>query len=103
MEIVAETQGDIAILRPKGKIEMMGAPDLREAIQARTSTGFSKIVIDMRSVTFLDSSGYGVLIEAAHSLAEKGGSFRVLGAQNRMKLLLNQNVTFCETEAEALA
>ncbi|MCE9598618.1 MAG: STAS domain-containing protein [Spirochaetia bacterium] len=103
MEIVTEDQGGVAILRPKGKIEMMYAPELREAIQAKTAAGFNKIVIDMRSVTFLDSSGYGVLIEAAHALTEKGGSFRLLGAQNRMKLLLNQNVIFCESEAEALA
>lgn len=103
MDIVSENQGDAAILRPKGKIEMMGAPELKEAIHARMAAGAKKIVVDMRSVTFIDSSGYGVLIEAAHALVEKGGSFRLLGAQNRMKLLLNQNVIFCETEGEAIA
>jgi len=103
MEIRSETQGDRAILRLKGKLDMMAVPHLRETILEKVNAGIRKLIIDLRDTTFVDSSGYGVLIETAQMLKEKGGLFRLLGAQSRARLLLNENVTFCETESDALS
>jgi len=82
---------------------MMAVPHLRETILEKVNAGIRKLIIDLRDTTFVDSSGYGVLIETAQMLKEKGGLFRLLGAQSRARLLLNENVTFCETESDALS
>jgi len=47
-----------------GEIDLACADELREQLYAITATGSSTGVVDLSGVTFLDSSGLGVLIAA---------------------------------------
>ena len=55
--------GDVKIVELHGKITI-GAGDLqmREAIQAAVAGGAMKILVDMKDVTTIDSSGVGELV-----------------------------------------
>lgn len=47
-----------------GEVDLACADELREQLQAMAATGSAIGVVDLSGVTFLDSSGLGVLIAA---------------------------------------
>jgi anti-anti-sigma factor len=61
-----EHRQDRAVLFASGEIDLLTAPALREAVLAATRVS-DDIVIDLTAVTFIDSTGIGVLVRAGRS------------------------------------
>ena len=58
------------VLRARGEIDVATSPDLRRELhQLVERTG--SIVVDLRDVTFIDSSGLGVLVGTLKRLRER--------------------------------
>ena len=64
-------------IQPDGEIDYATADVVQSTVAHFLDAGFSHIVIDLRKVTFLDSSGLRVLIEARQAAAERKISFSV--------------------------
>lgn len=62
--------GDLVVLRLTGELDLASAYSLDDAIDAFRSP--SHVVIDMRGVTFIDSTGLRCLLRA-NGLAERRG------------------------------
>lgn len=67
--------GDCAVVRVCGDIDISTAPGLRAALD-RPDT--DHMVVDLRGVAFLDSTGLGVLVGALKRLRRRGGSLKVV-------------------------
>jgi len=68
-----EQLGDLIVVTPEGEIDMANAAVLREVLRnvvERKTAG--RIAVDMRNVTFLDSTGLGMLVAARKAAAAKG-------------------------------
>ena len=52
-------------------------PDLQAGLKEMLNKGARELVFDLASTAMLDSSGMGLLIAAANSLAPHGGKVRV--------------------------
>jgi anti-sigma B factor antagonist len=65
--------GDVKLIELHGKITI-GAGDLqmREAIHAAVGAGATKILVDMKDVTTIDSSGVGELVGCYTTATHKG-------------------------------
>jgi anti-anti-sigma factor len=62
---------DGVVLAPQGELDISTAPRVREALRAldpRPAT----LVIDLRGLTFLDTSGLQLVLEERQSAAESG-------------------------------
>ena len=59
-----------ATLVVSGEIDIVTAPYLRDEIAAAIGEAESTIVVDLSGVTFIDSSGLGVLIDARTAIDE---------------------------------
>ena len=59
---------------PHGELDMASAPDLEQAIMPRLEGG-AWIVLDLRSLDFIDSSGLRVVVGAHRAAEERGGRF----------------------------
>ncbi len=57
-----------------GELDLATAPQFRTEVSALLGTGCRAIVVDLSETTFLDSSGLGALVWAAHRLRAAGGS-----------------------------
>jgi anti-sigma B factor antagonist len=91
MSLVLETRqaGDVTILDVSGRITLGdGASTLRNAILAMVRDGRKKILINMANVTFIDSSGLGVLVSAFATQTNRGGELKLLNVMSRVKDLL---------------
>ena len=67
----------------QGSVKMMGdltavlIPELQAGLKEVLSKGARELEFDLAATTMLDSSGMGLLIAAANSLARTGGTVRV--------------------------
>jgi anti-sigma B factor antagonist len=61
------------VVAPQGELDLTGAPRLLEAV--RSDGGRERVVIDLESVSFMDSSGLRALIEARRISADLGRGF----------------------------
>jgi anti-sigma B factor antagonist len=55
---------DQRLLVVRGEIEFQTAPKLRAAIGSALDDNVRRLVLDLRDVTFIDSTGLAVLVEA---------------------------------------
>ena len=77
------------IITFKGKV--MGGPDattLHEEIKNLIEKGKTNVVADLSKVSFMNSSGLGILISALTSLRNGGGDLKISGASDRIESLL---------------
>jgi anti-anti-sigma factor len=70
LELGVERHNGTTVVTAAGEIDMATAPRLRECLL--TTEG--NVVVDLRAVSFLDSSGIGVLADAQGRLAKGGGN-----------------------------
>jgi len=78
MGIVEKQVGQVLILALEG--ELMGGPEtehFRELIDAAIQNEKNKIIIDMRKVSWMNSSGLGMLMSALTSLRSSGGDLKL--------------------------
>ena len=77
-DVADEVVDDVAILTVSGEIDVAAKPTLRTRLDAQLDAGHSTIVVDLREVTFLDSTGLGVLVGALKRCRDVGGDLRLV-------------------------
>ncbi len=109
MNIKQNLKGEIMVLNLSGKI--MGGPD-HEKFQTEIKTliheGYVDILLDMGKVSWVNSTGLGILVSAYHTLKKNGGTLKICQVSDRIDNILNvtqlklvfQTFTNCD---EALA
>ena len=77
--------GDLTIVTVTGEIDVFTTPRLREAILELIENGSLQLVLDFTDVTFLDSTGLGVLVGMYHRLRNRNGSMVLAGPSDRIR------------------
>ena len=67
-----------------GEIDVYTAPLLREALDEQMAAGRTDLVVDLDEVTFLDSTGLGVLVGRLKLVRGQNGTLRIVSAQDRI-------------------
>jgi len=62
------------------ELDLYSAPALREALLKALNAGNVNIVLDLSGTTFVDSSGFAVMVSAYQRVRAQGGAMRVSGA-----------------------
>jgi anti-sigma B factor antagonist len=71
-----------------GELDLYNAPALREALGAVLAERPERVVLDLRDVTFLDSTVLGVLVEAGRELGDDG-SLALVGVRPETRRALD--------------
>jgi len=87
-----ETQG-VPVLILSGKLDMFAKNAFKEAIQKHKENHAKRVLIDMKSVSFIDSAGLGVLALAVKAFQEIKGNIILVNPQDMVKGVL-QNANF---------
>ncbi|HSP45498.1 MAG TPA: STAS domain-containing protein [Chthoniobacterales bacterium] len=78
-----------SVFSPEGAIDLHVSPELRASLRAIIDDEKPKrLVVDLSRVPYIDSSGIAVLIGAMQSLEHEGGTFRLAGPQEGVRLIL---------------
>ncbi len=81
--------GDVTVVDVSGKITLgEGSSALRDILRDLTAQGARKVLLNLSEVSYIDSSGIGELVSGFTSVANAGGTLKLLGLTKRVKDLL---------------
>lgn len=72
--VVGETE-DAVVVAPKGDLDLATAPLLAEALSPRRE---QSVLLDLRGLSFIDSSGLAVVVTAWRNASDAGGTLRCI-------------------------
>ena len=78
----------VTIVAPTGRLDVAGAPALKEAIGEAVRKGPAKVVIDMVGVSFVDSTGLGSVIAALKQIRNSQGELRLAAPNQQVRVVL---------------
>ncbi len=81
--------GDVTVVDVSGRITLgEGSSALRDAMRELTAKGNKKILLNLGDVSYIDSSGIGELVSGFTTVANAGGTLKLLSLTKRVKDLL---------------
>jgi anti-sigma B factor antagonist len=83
-----QTDSGVTVLAPSGRLDVTGAPTLKEAISEVVKNGQPKLVIDMEGVSFVDSTGLGSVIAALKQVRSSKGDLRLAAPNQQVRVVL---------------
>lgn len=88
---ISERQaGDVTILDLEGKVTIgEGSVALRSAVRNLIAEGRTKVLLNLASVSYCDSSGIGELVSSFSSIQREGGSMKLLNLTKKLQDLLS--------------
>jgi len=90
LNIKQTNEGEVTILNLSGKI--MGGPDhekFMSEIKALVAAGQVDVLLDMNKVSWVNSTGLGILVSGFHTLKKNGGQLKICEVSDRIDNILN--------------
>ena len=108
LSVGTRDRNGVAVVDVSGKL--MGGPEsdpLRELLQRLIEGGARKIVVNLRGVPWMNSSGLGVLLAGFIQLRKHGGELKFASLQDRVRAILTTTklvtmIEICADEDAAL-
>ncbi len=89
MKLTTKDDGHVTILTVEGDLVIGESESLfKRTVVRLLEEGKVNLLVDMRRVNFLDSSGLGALVRAMTNSQKEGGQTKLLGAGPQVKKLL---------------
>lgn len=88
LEIAVSETGGVRLLRLRGELDMAGVDQLERLLTPNQTPEGATFVIDMRGLSFIDSSGLRALIMADERVRDEGGRFIVVRGPDRVNEIL---------------
>jgi len=89
MNFTTTQRGAVTVIALQGNL--MGGPDataLNSTLHELVEQGHTRVVLDLREVPFMNSSGLGILIGGASTLKSAGGGLAIAGASEKILALI---------------
>jgi anti-sigma B factor antagonist len=108
VEIQITEADDYSVLKPDGDLDVYTVGSLRDAISQMIEEKRPRVVVDLDSVPFMDSSGLGALMGGVRRLREADGDLAVACTREQhLKLFaitgFGEGVSIAPTVEEAAA
>jgi anti-sigma B factor antagonist len=105
MKIEQDENGEVTILRLNGKL--MGGPDdeFQRVVKDLVQRGRKHVLVDMGKVSWVNSTGLGILISSYTTVKNAGGTLKLMGVNKRIDqiFLVTKLHTIFETYDEETA
>jgi anti-sigma B factor antagonist len=89
VKLTTRQVGDVTVVDAVGRITLgEGASTFRDSIRDLAASGHKKILLNLAEVSYIDSSGIGELVSGFTTVANQGGSVKLLKLTKRVQDLL---------------
>ena len=108
LRVDIEDRGDHAVVTADGEIDAATADTVSEAVAGAVTDGYSLVLLDFAGVTFIDSTGLGMLVRAHRTAETAGSTFAVVHPTPQTRKLirvlgLDQLLHIHDSHEQALA
>ena len=76
------------VIRPDGRLNMVAAPGLVSTVAELVADGRARLVVDLSTTVFMDSSGLGALIGCLKKARQAGGDLRLAAPTEQVTTVL---------------
>jgi stage II sporulation protein AA (anti-sigma F factor antagonist) len=77
------------VVRTEGELDMLVAERLRQEVdEILSQKGVKNLILNLEKVTFIDSSGLGVIIGRYKKVSSTGGRMYIVGVQPQVEKIL---------------
>jgi anti-sigma B factor antagonist len=83
LEIQVREREGVAILDLHGKLAVGGASLVREKVNEQMAQGCKQIVLNLKDVDYIDSTGLGMMVICYTSLHKAGGALKLVHLNRR--------------------
>jgi anti-sigma B factor antagonist len=88
--VVTRESGNVGILQVRGRLDPSGSSDpLENAVNALVEKGKTNILMDLRSVSYISSTGIGSIIKAYRSVMRQDGHVKLLNPSQCVRNILS--------------
>jgi anti-sigma B factor antagonist len=88
MEIGEEKIGGVDVLKLEGRLDASSAKIMKEKVNALTKQNRTSLVVDMKGVDFIDSTGLGTLVASLRSVNKLGGDVKIAALQDQVRAIM---------------
>lgn len=88
MQFTVDHKPTFAHITGTGRLNMVGAPKLREVVGRVVADGAERVVVDLGGTEFMDSSGLGALIGCLKMTRQAGGDLRIANVRPQVRMVL---------------
>jgi anti-sigma B factor antagonist len=97
-----------AVVRVSGELDLASSPALEEELEQVGSSDATLVIVDLRELEFMDSTGLSVLIKAQQRAEDIGQRFAVVRGPQQVQRLLSltgvaDKLTLADTPEELLS
>jgi anti-sigma B factor antagonist len=89
VKLTTRQVGDVTVVDAVGRITLgEGASTFRDSIRDLAASGHKKLLLNLADVSYIDSSGIGELVSGFTTVANQGGTVKLLNLTKRVQDLL---------------
>ena len=88
LQVVASTQGPVAVLKLQGELDLASAPLLEAEVDRPEVASAPNLLLDLRELQFIDSTGLRTLFSAYQGASARGQGFAVTDGSPQVQRLL---------------
>lgn len=98
MQLAKMKEGACVTVKLSGELDHHNAAITRERLDKLISNGAMELTLDMSEVTFMDSSGIGVILGRYRRMKERGGKLVISGCSGNAQRILKMAGVFSIVE-----
>jgi anti-anti-sigma factor len=83
-----QVDNGVTVVAPTGRLDVAGAPALKDAISEALKNGTPRVVLDMEGISFVDSTGLGSVIAALKQIRSSQGDLRLAAPNQQVRVVL---------------
>ena len=89
VKLTTRQVGDVTVVDAVGRITLgEGASTFRDSIRDLVASGNKKLLLNLAEISYIDSSGIGELVSGFTTVANQGGTVKLLNLTKRVQDLL---------------
>jgi anti-sigma B factor antagonist len=88
IQLDTRSEGPWTVLEAAGEVDLFTAPKMKERVAELVAEGHDRILVDLERVSFLDSTGLGVLVGALKRLKERDGTLAIVCPEGPVRRVL---------------
>jgi anti-sigma B factor antagonist len=87
--IDVRSEGERIVLRLDGELDLASVPTLEHAVESVTLDDAAELVLDLRGLEFIDSTGLRAILQQDKRSADRGQAFALVRGSEQVQRLMN--------------